>query len=486
MCRHHLIALHVLPQHFAVLLLRALDAMQQLAHLRVTELEDAHVVRAADLLFGADGILAEELVLLHGLLNIHAFGQLPGLLCGLLLLLAAALPGHLATDQGIDGIQVALLGLLDGREDALELRVVGAVGVPAIFVYAELLLGLQVLKERRFFLRPCHHGHHLISHSAPAVFFQCTRFPIPLTRANHDAIIAVYNAEEARIMRISTILTGEKVRLSCEVFPPKKFDGIGQAVSVAREIAALHPSYMSVTYGAAGSTPGHTLALAKAVADAGVTPLCHLTCAQSTKSHVQQVLADMKAAGMENVLALRGDLPKDGAPCEDFRYASELIDFIHAQGDFCVGAACYPEGHPESGSRLKDLEYLKRKVDAGVDFLTTQMFFDNALLYNFLYRALRAGIDVPVCAGIMPICDPKQVARAVQLSGSIMPPRFAAIADRFAHDPAAMAQAGIAFATEQIIDLVANGITNIHLYTMNKPWITRKIVENLSDIVTMG
>ena len=294
------------------------------------------------------------------------------------------------------------------------------------------------------------------------------------------------NRKELSPMRISTILADEKVRLSCEVFPPKKFDGIAQASEVAREIAALKPAYMSVTYGAAGSAPGHTLAVARAVQEAGVTPLCHLTCVQSTKAHVQQVLADMKTAGMENVLALRGDLPADGACCRDFTYASELVEFIHTQGDFCVGAACYPEGHPECPSRMEDIDNLRRKVDAGVDFLTTQMFFDNGILYNFLYRCLRAGIDVPVCAGIMPICDPKQVKRAVQLSGSIMPPRFAAIADRFAHDPQAMAQAGIAYATEQIIDLVANGVNNIHLYTMNKPWIARKIVENLSSIIHMG
>ena len=287
-------------------------------------------------------------------------------------------------------------------------------------------------------------------------------------------------------MRISTILRDDKVRLSCEVFPPKKFDGIAQAQAVTREIAALKPAYMSVTYGAAGSTPGHTLAVAEAVQEAGITPLCHLTCVQSTKEHVRQVLRDMKAAGMENVLALRGDLPTTGECCKDFAYASELVEFIHSQGDFCVGAACYPEGHPECESRMKDLDNLKRKVDAGVDFLTTQMFFDNGILYNFLYRCLRAGIDVPVCAGIMPICDARQVKRAVQLSGSIMPPRFAAIADRFANNPEAMAQAGIAYATEQIIDLVANGITNIHLYTMNKPWIARKIVENLSSILHMG
>lgn len=284
-------------------------------------------------------------------------------------------------------------------------------------------------------------------------------------------------------MRIGTLLRDGHVHLSCEVFPPKRFDGIAQACETAREIAGLHPAFMSVTYGAAGSTTGHTLAVAKAVAETGITPLCHLTCVQSTREHVRRVLADMQASGMENVLALRGDLPREGEPVRDFAYASQLVEFIHQQGDFCVGAACYPEGHPENGGRRRDIEHLKQKVDAGVDFLTTQMFFDNGILYNFLYRALRAGIDVPVCAGIMPITTIQQVERVVKLSGSIMPPRFAAIADRFADDPAAMAQAGIAFATEQIVDLVANGITNIHLYTMNKPWITKAIVDNLSSII---
>ena len=287
-------------------------------------------------------------------------------------------------------------------------------------------------------------------------------------------------------MRIDHLLKSRRITLSCEVFPPKKFDGIAQVAAVARDIAALHPSFMSVTYGASGSTPGHTLAVAQAVQDCGVTPLCHLTCVQSGREHVERVLSDMRRAGMENVLALRGDLPQDGQVCEDFAHASDLVEFIHTRGDFCVGAACYPEGHPECGSRQADMDNLRRKVDAGVDFLTTQMFFDNSLLYNFMYRALRAGIDVPVCAGIMPICDPKQVARAVKLSGFIMPPRFAAIADRFAHDPKAMTQAGIAFATEQIVDLIANGVGHIHLYTMNKPWITRAIVENLSDILGLN
>ena len=284
-------------------------------------------------------------------------------------------------------------------------------------------------------------------------------------------------------MRIVDILRDGRVHLSCEIFPPKRFDGLRQVGDIAREIASLRPDFMSVTYGAAGSTPGHTLEIAKAVQSCGVEPLCHLTCVQSTKEHVQQVLADMQSAGIHNVLALRGDLPREGEPAHDFAYASELIDFIHRQGDFCVGAACYPEGHPESGGRLRDIEFLRRKVDAGVDFLTTQMFFDNGILYNFLFRMLRAGIDVPVCAGVMPICDARQVERVMKLSGSLMPPRFAAIADRFVHDPAAMTQAGIAFATEQIIDLIANGVNHIHLYTMNKPWIAKAVMSNLSDII---
>ena len=284
-------------------------------------------------------------------------------------------------------------------------------------------------------------------------------------------------------MRIVDILRDGRVHLSCEIFPPKRFDGLRQVGDIAREIASLRPDFMSVTYGAAGSTPGHTLEIAKAVQSCGVEPLCHLTCVQSTKEHVQQVLADIQSAGIHHVLALRGDLPREGEPAHDFAYASELIDFIHRQGDFCVGAACYPEGHPESGGRLRDIEFLRRKVDAGVDFLTTQMFFDNGILYNFLFRMLRAGIDVPVCAGVMPICDARQVERVMKLSGSLMPPRFAAIADRFAHDPAAMTQAGIAVATEQIIDLIANGVNHIHLYTMNKPWIAKAVMSNLSDII---
>ena len=285
-------------------------------------------------------------------------------------------------------------------------------------------------------------------------------------------------------MKIGSLLRDGKVHLSCEVFPPKKFDGIAQACKVTKEIAALKPAYMSVTYGAAGSTPGHTLAVAQAVQDSGVTPLCHLTCVQSTREHVKQVLADMKAAGMENVLALRGDLPQGfDLASADYRYASELIAEIRERGDFCIGGACYPEAHPESEDSMADLRHLKEKADQGCEFFTTQMFFDNSILYNFIYRARAAGITVPIVAGIMPVTNAAQIKRIMAISGSALPQRFVRIVDRYGSDPEAMMQAGIAYATAQIIDLFANGVPAVHVYSMNKPEIARRIMENVSSII---
>lgn len=282
-------------------------------------------------------------------------------------------------------------------------------------------------------------------------------------------------------MRISNILTSGRVNISCEIFPPKEFTGLAQVERAAEEIAALRPAFMSVTYGASGSAPRHTIEVAQAVQNCGVTPLCHLTCVNNTREHVKTVLSELKTAGMENVLALRGDILDH--PPTDYAHASDLILTCKKAGDFCVGAACYPEGHPESGGKLRDLDFLKAKVDAGVDFLTTQMFFDNNILYNFLYRALGKGIRVPVAAGVMPVVNAGQIKRITALSGSALPPRFAAIVDRFQYSPAAMRQAGIAFATEQIIDLIANGVNNIHIYTMNRPKIAAAIFHNLSEII---
>lgn len=270
--------------------------------------------------------------------------------------------------------------------------------------------------------------------------------------------------------------------LSFEVFPPKtnaRLEAVGQAV---REIAALAPAYMSVTYGAGGGTSAYTTAIAKKIADLGVTPLAHLTCVSSDRATVRARLAELAAAGIENILALRGDRPTDYVPGE-YRYATQLIADIRAAGDFCIGAACYPEGHPESARQKDDIRHLKEKVDAGCDFLTTQMFFDNALFYNFMYKIREAGIDVPVVAGIMPVTSAAQIARMVDLSGAFMPQSFLAMVDHFRDDPASIYEAGIAYATQQIVDLFANGINHVHVYSMNKPDVARDIQNNLKAIL---
>jgi methylenetetrahydrofolate reductase (NADPH) len=254
-------------------------------------------------------------------------------------------------------------------------------------------------------------------------------------------------------------------------------------------IAELHPAFMSVTYGAGGGTSQYTLDIAQNIAKLhGVPTLAHLTCVSSTKKTVQEKIAAMRAAGIENVMALRGDIPENRLGEDrsgwDYHYAIDLVRELKASGaDFCIGGACYPEIHPESANQKDDIRYLKEKVDAGCDFLTTQMFFDNHLLYNFLYKIREAGITVPVVAGIMPITSARQVERAIKLSGSFMPQRFKALVDKFGSDDAAMKQAGIAYATDQIIDLFANNVTNVHVYSMNKPDVAEQIQRNLSAMI---
>lgn len=289
-------------------------------------------------------------------------------------------------------------------------------------------------------------------------------------------------------MKLSELLNKNELSLSFEVFPPKN-DTLFESVRTAtEEIAKLKPSFMSVTYGAGGGTSRYTLDIAKNIKSTyGVPTLAHLTCVSSTKETVLEKIKDMKAAGIENIMALRGDLTPELEKSDrsgwDYRYAVELIHDIKEHGDFCIGAACYPEIHPESATQKDDIRYLKEKVDAGCSFLTTQMFFDNNLLYNFLYKIREAGITVPVLPGIMPITNANQVERAIRLSGSFMPQRFKSLVDKFGSSPDAMKQAGIAYATDQIIDLFANGITNVHVYSMNKPDVARKIQSNLSDIL---
>lgn len=289
-------------------------------------------------------------------------------------------------------------------------------------------------------------------------------------------------------MKIKDRLTDGKVHISFEVFPPKtdaKFESVQNAVD---EIAKLAPSFISVTYGAGGGTSKNTVKIASHIQnELGVDSIAHLTCVSSTKEEVRQRVQEMKESGIQNILALRGDIPAESEfPIPNqYKYAYELIEDIKAQGDFCIGAACYPEGHVECEHKEDDIAHLKQKVDCGVDFLTTQMFFDNSVFYNFLYRIREKGITVPVLPGIMPVTNGKQIARSCQLSGAVLPTRFRAIVDRFGDNPKAMQQAGIAYATDQIIDLIANGIQNIHVYSMNKPEVAAAIMSNLSEIVKM-
>ena len=290
-------------------------------------------------------------------------------------------------------------------------------------------------------------------------------------------------------MKLSELLQQDKLSLSFEVFPPKTDTAFESVKAATEEIAALRPSFMSVTYGAGGGTSRYTLEIAKNIKEQyGVPTLAHLTCVSSTRETVAEKIKQMRDAGIENVMALRGDLTPELMGSDRsgwaYRHAIDLIRELRESGaDFCIGGACYPEIHPESADQKEDILHLKEKVEAGCSFLTTQMFFDNNLLYNFLYKIREAGITVPVIPGIMPITNAKQVKRSIELSGSFMPQRFKSLVDKFGSSPAAMKQAGIAYATDQIIDLYANGITNVHVYSMNNPGVARKIQENLSDIL---
>lgn len=289
-------------------------------------------------------------------------------------------------------------------------------------------------------------------------------------------------------MKITDVLKSDKVTLSMEVFPPKTTTAAAKVNESVREIAALKPHFMSVTYGAAGGgTSKYTIQIAKDIKDAyGVNSLAHLTCLSSTRETVENQVRLMQEAGIENVLALRGDIPAESEfPLPNqFQYAAQLVQEIkRIAPDMCIGGACYPEGHPEAGSKAEDILHIKEKVDAGCEFLTTQMFFDNSIFYNYLYRLREAGVLVPVIAGIMPITRKVQVERSIQLSGSCVPARFKAIVDWFGDEPAKMKQAGIAYATDQIIDLIANGVRHIHVYTMNDPETAAGITHNLSEII---
>ena len=290
-------------------------------------------------------------------------------------------------------------------------------------------------------------------------------------------------------MKMIDLLKNSRLSLSFEVFPPKTEMGFESVRVATEEIARLRPAFMSVTYGAGGGTSRYTLDIAKNIKEMYDVPtLAHLTCVSSTRETVKEKIRAIREAGIENVMALRGDIPagmeQEDRSRWDYRYAIDLVRELKEENpDFCIGGACYPEIHPESSNQKEDIRHLKEKVDAGCDFLTTQMFFDNNIFYNYLYRIREAGIMVPIVAGIMPVTNAKQMERILKLSQAFIPRRFVSLLDKFSDNPAAMRQAGIAYATDQIIDLLANGINGIHIYTMNKPETASKIQDNLSAIV---
>ena len=288
-------------------------------------------------------------------------------------------------------------------------------------------------------------------------------------------------------MKIIDLIEQNSVTFSCEIFPPKPHIPLDECKSVIKGIAKTNPDFISVTYGAGGSNSKRTIEIADHIQTQYQIPaLAHLTCVASAKSDIASTLHRLKDKRITNILALRGNVPQGMNPedaVKDYRYAYQLIEDIKSQGDFCVGAACYPEGHIECSRKMDDIDHLKRKVDCGCDFLTTQMFFDNQILYNFLYKTLAKGIHVPIVAGIMPVTNSSQIKRICQLSGTYLPERLGAMVEKFGDSPLAMKQAGIAYATEQIIDLIANGVKAIHLYTMNKPDIAETIVSNLTEIL---
>ena len=285
-------------------------------------------------------------------------------------------------------------------------------------------------------------------------------------------------------MKVIDIINGKKPSLSFEVFPPKTSDKLESVEKAISEIATLDPSYMSVTYGAGGGTSDYTVKIARELLDKGVTSLAHLTCITSDKGNIKHMLDNLKANNIENILALRGDIPEGFSRDNlSYNYASELVKEIRDYGGFCIGGACYPENHPESENSYADIEGLKRKIDAGCEFLTTQMFFDNNILYNFLYRIQRAGIFAPIVAGIMPVTNARQIKRIISISANALPQRFVRIVDRYGDNPEAMKQAGIAYATEQVVDLFANGINAVHIYSMNNPDVARAIKNNISELI---
>lgn len=286
-------------------------------------------------------------------------------------------------------------------------------------------------------------------------------------------------------MKLKKIFSQKRVVFSFEVFPPKKTDSIDTIYNTLERLSPLNPDFISVTYGAGGGgAENQTVKIASLIKNKyGIEALAHLTCVNSTREETLRTLECLKLEGIENVLALRGDINPDMPPKRDFSHANELIRVVRTSGDFDIAAACYPGGHPECETLYKDIENLKRKVDAGATHLISQLFFNNDDFYKFLELARKSGINVPIEAGIMPIVNKKQIERMVSLCGASLPARFSKMMNRYGHSPEALRSGGIAYAAEQIIDLVANSVQGIHLYTMNNPYVAERICESVGEII---
>lgn len=288
-------------------------------------------------------------------------------------------------------------------------------------------------------------------------------------------------------MKIRDMLLERKPTVSFEVFPPKRDYPIETIHDTIKELKDLHPDFISVTYGAAGSTQNHTVEIASNIKNEfGIETLAHLTCVTSTRDQIKRVLHELRENQIENVLALRGDIPESYLKNPDFtpeyHYASELVREIHADGDWSIGGACYPEGHIESKNKLDDIKFLKKKTDEGLDFLVTQLFFDNEMFYQFQEKLELLDIQTPVIAGIFPFVNIRQIKRIQEISGCNLPPKFLRILERYEHSPKALQEAGIAYAVDQIIDLLSSGVDGIHIYTMNKPEVTKRIMRSISHV----
>ncbi len=286
-------------------------------------------------------------------------------------------------------------------------------------------------------------------------------------------------------MKIADILKQKEVVISFEMFPPKKWEGLEKTKQTARRMATLGPDFMSVTYGAGGGASDFTVSVAEEIGRQGMPALAHLTCVSAGRGKIDEVIEQLRGKKIENILALRGDLPAEGdfVLPENFSHATDLISYIKSKGDFCIGAACYPTGHPEAESMEADLQYLRQKQELGADFLTSQLFYDNQLFYEFRDRARKAGITVPILAGIMPITTVSQIERTIQLSSSTVPEHFRRLLERYQDNAESMRQAGILYAVSQIADLLANGQNYIHIYAMNKPDVVMDIMALLRPLI---